>query len=199
MLIVVLAISGCGGGSAEKTPEIRVEKTSEIRVESPAVASDGVISPRVRCGAGTLWLPLKWGTLPSGTKELVLYFGWFKEGPEAGGKGITVPFGVVLRKIKPSTHGVVANTFPEGSEYSYSTIDNCQRVREGQSYLIELFALNHSQHSVPEAVNTAFVTGITEEALRVGRFAGDPEAETPLTKESLATGHFVATYGPKPN
>ena len=157
-----------------------------------------MISPRVRCGSGTIWIPLKWGALPSGTKELVLYFGWFKEGAEAGGKRVVVPFGTVIREIKPSAHGIAANTLPEGSEFSYFTINNCQPERKGQSYLVELFALDHPQLAVPGTLTRGFVNGITEEALGLGRFAGDSEVETRLAEESLAIGHFVATYGPKP-
>jgi hypothetical protein len=159
-----------------------------------------VISPRVRCGAGSTWLPLKWGSLPSGTEELVLYFGWFKRGAEAGGKRVVVPFGTTVRKISPSVHGIAANTFPEEYEYSYFTRNNCQPQRKGQSYLVELFALDHSQKRAPPEplLTRGFVTGITEEALGLGRFAGDSDAETRLAEESSASGHFVATYGPKP-
>jgi hypothetical protein len=191
VLAAALIACGCGQGSSAST-------SSAIQLESPAVGVNGVISPRVSCGLGTIWLPLKWGSLPSGTKELVLYFGWFKEGAEAGGKRVVVPFGSVIREIEPSIHGIAANTLPEGSEYSYFTINNCQPARKGQSYLVELFALDHPQLAVPEALDVGFVTGITEEALGVGQFAGDSETETQLTEESLATGHFIATYGPKP-
>jgi phosphatidylethanolamine-binding protein (PEBP) family uncharacterized protein len=188
---VVLLICGCGQGSTASI-------APTIHLESPAVGADGVISPRVRCGAGTIWLPLKWGSPPSGTKELVLYFGWFKQGTETGGKGLLVPFGAVVREIRPSLRGIAANTLPEGSEYSYFTVNNCQPQRKGQSYLVELFALDHPQSAVPEPLTRRFVTGITEEALGTGRFAGGSAAETRLKEESLASSHLVATYGPKP-
>ncbi len=190
-LAVALLVIGCGGGSSDST-------SPPIRLESPAVGADGVISPRVSCGAGTIWLPLKWHALPSGTRELVLYFGWFKRGAEAGGKRVVVPFGSVIREIGPSTHGIAANTLPPESEFSYFTVNNCQPVRQGQSYVVELFALDHPQLAVPETLTRSFVTGITEEALGLGKFATGSDTETRLSEESLATGHFVATYGPKP-
>ena len=200
-LAVALLVCGCGQGSSASTSStIRgssASTSSTIHFESPAVQANGVISPRVRCGAGTIWLPLKWGSLPDGTKELVLYFGWFKNEAGAGGRQIKVPFGSVIRKIKPSVHGIAANTLPSGSEWSYFTVNNCQPKREGQSYLVELFAVDHPQLAVPEPLNAAFVTGITEEALGVGRFGSSSEAETRLSEEALASGRFIATYGPK--
>jgi phosphatidylethanolamine-binding protein (PEBP) family uncharacterized protein len=190
VLAVALILGGCGQASSKES--------STIRFWSPAVQANGVISPRVSCGAGTIWLPLKWGTLPDGTKELVLYFGWFKDKAAGGRRKIVVPFGSVIYKIKPSAHGIAANTLPSESEFLYFTLNNCQPVRKGQSYLVELFALGHPQQAVPETLNASFVTGITEEALGKGRFAGDSEVETRLREEALAVGRLTATYGPKP-
>jgi hypothetical protein len=184
----MLMVGGCGGGSSD---------TPTIRLESPAVQPNGVISPQVSCGAGTLWLPLKWGALPSGTKELVVYFGRFRREAEGGGQRVVAPFAAVIQKIKPSVHGIEANTFPPESEYSYFTLNNCQPVRKGQSYLVELFALDHPPRAVPATLNAGFATGITEEALGVGRCAGDSEAKTSLSEEALGIGSFTATYGPK--
>ncbi len=191
VLVAALLVCGCGQGSSDST-------VSTIRLESPAVGADGVISPHVICGAGTLWIPLKWGAVPSGTKKLALYFGWFKQGAEAGGKRVVVPFGSMTWEIEPSVHGISSNTAPPGSEFSYFTVNNCQLARKGQSYLVELFALDHAKGAVPESLTRSFVTGITEEALGVGRFAGSSGAETKLSEEALASGHFIATYGPKP-
>lgn len=154
-----------------------------------------MISPRVSCGAGTIWLPLKWGALPSGTKELVLYFGWFRREGERGKRRVAVPFGSIISNIKPSVHGIAANTLPPEAAWSYFTLNNCQPVREGQHYLVELFALDHSQRAVPESLNASFVTGITEEALGAGRFAGNSKSVTKLSKEALAVGRFTAIYG----
>jgi hypothetical protein len=188
LLAAALLVCGCGQGSA-------VSPRSTIRFGSPAVGANGVISPRVSCGAGTIWLPLKWGALPSGTKELVLYFGWLKWDLKHGKRRLTVPFGSVIRKIKPSIHGVAANTLPAEAEWSYFTVNNCQPVREGQEYLVRLFALDHSQRAVPQQLNAGLVTGLTEEALGVGRFSGHSKSATRLSEESLAVGQFTATYG----
>jgi hypothetical protein len=190
LLGVALLVCGCGGGTA-------APPRSKISLESPAVGADGVISPRVSCGAGTIWLPLKWGALPSGTKELVLYFGWFKDEGKGGERRIVVPFGSVIGRIKTSIHGTAANTLPPGASWSYFTLNNCQPVREGQDYLVELFALDHPPHAIPNPLKVGFVTGITEEALGMGRFAGGSAQATKLSEEALAVGHFTATYGPK--
>lgn len=188
VLAAGLLACGCGQGSA-------ASPSSTIRFGSPAVGADGVISPRVSCGEGTIWLPLKWGALPSGTKELVLYFGWLRWKAERGKRRLAVPFGSIISKIEPSVHGIAANTLPAGAAWSYFTVNNCQPVREGQEYLVELFALGHSQRAVPEPLNARFVTGLTEEALGMGRFGGSSESATRLSEEALATGHFTAAYG----
>lgn len=191
LLAVAMLVCGCGQGSSAAT-------RSAIRLESPAVGADGVIAPGVRCGGGTIWFPLKWGALPDGTRELVLYFGWFKNEVKGGKRKVVAPFGAVIHKIKPSLHGIAANTLPLESEWSYFTLDNCQPARKGQHYLVELFALDHPQRAVPETLSRGLVTGLTEEALGVGRFAGDSESTTRLTAEALAVGRLTATYGPEP-
>jgi hypothetical protein len=190
VLGVALLIGGCGQGTSASPSE-------KISIESPAVAANGVISPKVSCGQGTIWLPLKWGALPSGTRELVLYFGWLRHGERGGRRRLAVPFGAVIGKIEPSLHGIAANTLPSDATWSYFTVNNCQPEREGQEYLVELFALDHAARAVPSPLNVGFVTGITEEALGVGRFAGASGHETKLSEEALAVGHFTATYGPR--
>lgn len=188
MPAVALLLIGCGPAAPGD---------STIRFWSPAVQANGVVSPRVSCGAGTLWLPLKWGALPDGTEELIVYIGRFKYGSVGAAEEVKVPFGALVARIGPRTRGIAANTFPPGVEPVSFGPTSCPRVRKGQNILMALFALDHAAAFPLESFDSDFATALTEEALGIGRFAGSSDAETPLTEEALAVGHFTATYGPR--
>jgi hypothetical protein len=187
ILVIALMIGGCGQGSPD---------SSTIRFESPAVQANGVISPRVSCGAGTLWIPLKWGAVPSGTEELAVYIGRFKEAGEAGAHGVKVPFGALVSGIDPRVHGIAANTFPPEVVPAVFGPVSCPPVRKGQNILLEVFALDE-EGSAPTSLGSGSAARLTEEALEVGRFAAGAEPETTLAEEALAVGSLTATYGPR--
>jgi len=137
---------------------------------------------------------LKWGPAPRGTKELVLYFGRLKEGAGEGGSKGGVSFAAMITGISPELRGMAANTFPEGTEYQYFvSIKNCPPVREGQRFLVELFALDRSR-GVP--ADDRFAVRLAEEALGVERVATESEAASEFREEALATDRFVAIYSP---
>ena len=116
VLAVALMLAGCG---SESSGNQESSGTSRIQLESPAVRADGVISPHVSCGLGTIWLPLKWSSPPSGTKELILYFGRFKKETVDGAQGVRVSFAAMITGISPELHGMAANTFPSGAGPQY--------------------------------------------------------------------------------
>lgn len=196
LCLVALALSSCGGKSSSNSAA--VEKTTarssaKLDLDSPALGPDGEISPRVSCGAGTIWLPLKWGRPPSGTEELVLYFGRLREAGEDSPKG-GVSFAAMITGISPELRGMAANTFPAGSEYRYFvSIENCPPAREGQRFLVELFALDHPR-AIP--ADDDFAIRLAEEALGSGQLATASEAAAEFRAEALATGRFVAVYAP---
>lgn len=161
MLIAALMVAGCGQSSSE---------SSEIDFWSPAVEADGVISPRVSCGAGTLWLPLKWGSVPSETEELAVFIGRFKEGDGAE-RLRTMPFGALVSGIDPGVRGIAANTFPpDVIPASFGPV-SCPLARRGQRIHLELFALDHMRPAVSSAsLSPDLVIRLANEALAVGRF-----------------------------
>lgn len=187
---VALMLVGCGQQSSSQTPA----GGSSIELSSPAVGADGVISPHVKCGAGTIWLPLKWGSIPSETEELILYFGRVRRVAVDGAQRIRVPFADMLSGINPELHGMAANTFPLGAEpLNFGFAENCLPVRTGQKLLVELFALDHPQGVPP---NDEFVTRLAEEALGVAQYATASKAASEFREDALATGRFTAIYGP---
>jgi hypothetical protein len=191
VLAAAVLLGGCGEDSVD---DQEGERSAQIRLESPGVQANGLVSPHVSCGSGTIWLPLKWGSVPSETEELILYFGRFKGGTVDGVREAEVSFAAMVTDISPDLHGMAANTFPARSEYRYFiSIENCPLVRNGQHYLVELFALGH-RYPVPQ--DDQFAIRLGEEALGVEEFATESEAASLFRDEALATGRFVATYAP---
>lgn len=197
LCLAALALLSCGREPSSDSASVEgtAQSSAKLALESPAVGPDGAISPKVSCGAGTIWLPLKWDRVPSGTQELALYFGRLKEGAgESGSKG-GVSFAAMITGISPELGGMAANTFPAGSEYQYFvSIKNCPSERGGQRFLVELFALGHPR-SVP--TDDDFAKRLAEEALRVEQFATRSQAASEFRAEALATGRFVAIYAPR--
>ncbi len=177
-------LGGCGSNG---TPE-----TSTIHFKSPAVGADGVIRADYECGAGTLWLPTKWGPIPPQTEELAVYIGRFKYKKVDGEKKLVVPFADLISHIKPSVRHIAANTFPPGISWSALGSNSCPTARLGQNILMELFAFDQSTSS--RELNSRVATRLTEEALS----GSDAESRVPgrLTQDAAGRGQFIATYGP---
>ena len=178
------ALGGCGDASSEKTT---------IQLSSPAVGRDGVVSPQVRCGEGTIWIPLKWGDLPKGTEEAVIYFGRFVA-DEAESKSVRVPFGALFTKVDLALHGNPANQYPAGSTPDYFGRINCPPARRGQHFVVALFALD-SPRLLPEPPDANFVTRLTEQLIGIDTPATSSPSAVGLISKALAIGSFTATYG----
>lgn len=188
-LAVALILAGCGQSSQENG--------STIRFESPAVRADGVISPSYRCGGGSIWLPLKWGSVPPDTKELVVYLGRFIGGAETGSRRLRVPFGILITNIDPSTPGIPTNTLPpESVPVTYRTFNSCPPARKGQNVLLQLFALERPLQT-PASPSSDSVIELTEAALGIDQSAATSKWVAELTEEALASSRFTATYGRK--
>lgn len=155
---------------------------------------DGEIQPEYTCGGGTVWFPLKWGPVPSGTKELVLYIGRYKDKTVDSSGGVEVPFGTMVAHISPKVRSIPIYTFPEGViPVSYKSFNSCG-IKPGETYLVKLFALDREK-PIPAGTTELkpdFVTSLTEEALVAGQFAEGSKSATELTEDSLATGQFTA-------
>jgi hypothetical protein len=188
-LAVALVLTGCGAASSG---------SERIAFGSPAVRDDGVISAHYRCGGGTIWLPLKWGSLPADTKELALYIGRFRAGTFAGSPSLMVFFGTLITGIDPAVHGIATNTLPPGSiPASYRTFYSCPSERRGQEILLAVFAFDRVRREPPPAsLSAGFVTGLTEELVGVDGSDPGSESAAKLIDEALAVGRFTATYGP---
>lgn len=184
ILVVVGALGGCG--SIEPSTAT-VGAAEVIRFESPAVRQDGLIASTTRCGSGSLWLPLKWGPLPPGTKELAILMSRFKYESSGGRVRLAVPFADLVYHIKPGRSGNAANTIPEGAAWSFFGL-SCPPARKGQGILQEVFALDRARYRRELTQESA--TNLAEEALGMR----PPGAAQPLGHDLVGVGRFVATY-----
>jgi hypothetical protein len=171
--LAALFAIGCGSGSTGAT--------SPIRLKSAAV-SNGRIRPPYECGAGSLWLPLEWGAVPSETKELAVYMGHFHYETVDGRRKLVVPFADLVSHIRPSVHRIAANGLPEGVSWSFFG-RSCPLSR-GEKVLQELFAFDRVGD---RKMDKRLATRLTEEAMEHRR-AWVPIADT------AGLGRFIAVY-----
>src|SRR6476646_7266100 len=190
-LAVALMLAGCGKASSEE-PANGLSDSSKIDCGSPAVGADGVISPRVSCGAGTLWLPLKWGSVPDGTDEIAVYIGRFKYKTVDGARKLIAPFGSLVSGIEPGLHGIAANTFPPGAVPANFGSTSCPLVRKGQNILLGLFAFD-TGWAGPGSLEAGFTARLTEEVLGVEQPKASSKSATRLTEKALGVGRVTAT------
>jgi hypothetical protein len=170
-LALLWSSSGCG----ESSPGF-----AAIDFKSPAV-SQGTISPPYKCGGGSLWLPVEWGRVPPGTRELAIYMGHFHY--KAGGRReLVVPFADLVSHISPSVHRIPANGLPKGVSWSYFG-SSCP-LRKGERVLQEVFAFDRVGD---RSMNRKLATRLTEEATR-----GKPLA-APFDG-AAGIGRFIAVF-----
>lgn len=182
LLVAVLALTGCGGSSSPVT--------SVIDLKSKEVHSDGTLDPSVRCGWGSLWIPLEWGEVPDGTKELAILLGRYQYVKENGKRKAVVKFADLVSKFRPTEHRLVANVLPSGVSWSSFGI-NCVTQSKGQHILLEVFALDQIRH---RTMNPRLATRLTEEALADPHPTEGPRSPGDLTADAAAVGRLFTTF-----
>ncbi len=191
MVAATLALAGCGGASPD-APAL-----SAINLKSSALQANGQLKPSTRCGWGSLWVPLQWGKVPKGTKELAIYLGRFKYAGEHehGKRRVVVQFADLVSKFSPTERRLVANVLPEGVSWSYFGT-NCVTAQRGQKLLLEVFALDRI---APRQITRPQATRLTEEALAHPRSAaGAPPPGKPL-HGATAVGRLITGYTTGPH
>lgn len=175
MFLPALALASCGGGGA--SPSTGSEKPS-IHFTSRGLSPKKVISASYHCDPKKNWLPLSWGPVPNGTKELALYMVRF--GVPKVTKG-----GVVKAEIKaesivvglsPGLRSLSPGRFPGGARIGVHRINGkpisiCPAPGRTESMLFRLYAL-------PRRL------GFNRSSNLVGA----------MGKEALEAGTFIASY-----
>lgn len=183
LVAAVLALASCGGGSS---PPV----TSVIDLKSPGLQANGELKPNVRCGWGSLWVPLEWGAVPEGTKELAILLARFEYAKERGERKAIVRFADLVSKFKPTEHRLVANVLPEGISWSYFGT-NCVTSGKGQHLLLEVFALDRIRE---RQMQRRLATRLAEEALADPNSTEGPRSSGELTEDAAAIGRLITTY-----
>jgi phosphatidylethanolamine-binding protein (PEBP) family uncharacterized protein len=138
-------------------------------------------------------MPLEWGAVPSGTKELAIYIGRFKYEKTEQGRKLVVPFAELVSPISPSLRQNPASNLPQGAGWSYFGF-SCPPKRTGQHFLEAIFALDRPRGE--RTLSRRLATRLTEEALDDGEARGNTRSPGALTEDAVGVGRFIATYGP---
>lgn len=180
-IVLAVALVGCGSGSPPTT--------SAIDLKSPGVKANGELKPNVRCGWGSLWVPLEWGTVPDGTKELAILLARFEYAQGQGKRKPIVRFADLVSEFKPSERRLVANVLPEGVSWSYFGT-NCVTSGKGQHLLLEVFALDRIR---TRSMKRRLATRLTEEALADPKPTEGPRSAGELTEDATGVGRLITT------
>jgi hypothetical protein len=181
MIVIVLGLAACGSSAPT---------TGVIDLKSPGVQPSGKLKPSVRCGWGSLWVPLEWGDVPDDTKELAILLARFKYVKEGSKQKPVVLFTDLVSKFKPSEHRLVANVLPQGISWSYFGT-NCVTSGKGQYLLLEVFALDNVRE---RKMDRRLATRLTEEALSDSTVTEGPRSPGELTEDATAVGRLITTY-----
>jgi len=180
LLVLALALASCGSDSPT---------TSVIDLKSPGMKANGELKPNVRCGWGSLWVPLEWGAVPTGTRELAILLARFEYAKERGKRKPIVRFADLVSNFKPSEHRLVANVLPEGVGWSFFGT-NCVTSSKGQHLLLEVFALDKPG---PRAMDRRLATRLAEEALSDSSPSEGPRSAGKLTEDAAGIGRLITT------
>ena len=171
LLGLLVALAGCGSGVIAPKPK--------IAVVGPRLGRGDSIPARYKCNQNKIWLPLRWGSLPANTHELVIYIARFRPAEVAGGRqGIPVAQQLIVG-LKPTLHQLLVGNLPPGAligtaDSNGKPIPICPTGGAARGFVFELYALPGEQH-------------ITK-----GTRGGELTAK--LRAEALALGTFIATY-----
>jgi hypothetical protein len=184
LIAAVLVLAGCGSASSAG-PSL-----STIDLESPGLQANGELKPSVRCGWGSLWVPLEWGRVPENTKELAIYIGRFKYANERGKRRVVVQFADLVSKFKPTERRLLANVLPEGVSWSYFG-KNCVTAQRGQNLLLEVLALDRTGQ---REITRPLATRLTEEALAHPRPTEQAQSPGEPLQDATAVGRLITGY-----
>lgn len=179
-VLLMLGLAGCGGSSPS---------TTAIDLKSPGVQANGELKPSVRCGWGSLWVPLEWGDVPPDTKELAILLARFKSVKDGSKQKPQVLFTDLVSKFKPTEHKLVANVLPEGVSWSYFGT-NCVTSAKGQRLLLAVFALDDVRN---RKITRSLATRLTEEALAEPKVTEGPRSPGEFTEDATAVGRLITT------
>lgn len=175
-LMFLPVLAGCGSGGSTSANE-----KPSIRFTSPALSKGKkVISASYRCDPKKNWLPLTWGSVPNGTRELALYMVRFGKLQVGKGGVVKAPIDAeaIVVGLSPSLRSLSPGRFPLGARIGVHrvkgrTISICPPHGQTGNMLFRLYALPRK-------------LGFDRSSNLVGT----------MGKEALESGTFIASYRP---
>ena len=173
MSILALAIASCGSGGG--SPTATAEKPS-IPFSSPVVTAARLIPSRYKCSNRQVWVPLRWGALPPGTKELALYMVRFGA-PKvvAGGKvKAEVKAEELVLGLHPSLHSLKPGKYPHGALVAVharrgEALSVCPHKGVSENLLFRVYAIARKLH-IAKSSKVNPLQQLTSGAIEAGTF-----------------------------
>jgi phosphatidylethanolamine-binding protein (PEBP) family uncharacterized protein len=143
LLLLGLFLAGCSNTAKGPTQG----GLAVIKLSVPSLSPHGQIPAEFTCDGRNVSLPLKWGAVPAGTREMVLVvanYTFVKGRPKLE----FVNWGVA--GVNPAAHTITAGTLPPGSVvarngYRRADYSICpSRAHLTRNYAIQLFALSQN-------------------------------------------------------
>jgi phosphatidylethanolamine-binding protein (PEBP) family uncharacterized protein len=173
-VLLAAAVGGCGSSTTGTT----TENKAKIAFVSPVVNAKGFIPASFKCNAGKVWIPMRWGSLPAGTKELVMYVARFAptQRTASGATRASLLAQELIIGLKPTLHGLSVGKLPHGAlvgvfEVGEKRSSICPAKGSGQGVLFGLYALNHRQEIGKGSQSGNLLNKLRSEAVASGSFA----------------------------
>jgi hypothetical protein len=175
--LLAIAVAGCGSATTNSAPESK----ARIAFQSPVVSTSGAIPASFKCSENKVWIPLRWGALPTDTKELVIYVARFAR-PEripGGAARASLVAQELIIGLKPTLHGLPVGKLPQGALVGTYEIGNKRAsicpTKSGSSkskdgVLFGLYALSHHQAISKGSQSGGLLNKLRSEAVAVGTF-----------------------------
>jgi phosphatidylethanolamine-binding protein (PEBP) family uncharacterized protein len=171
VLVLAAAAVGCGGATSPSA-----NNTPEIAFLSPALTASKVIPARYKCDVNKIWLPVRWGALPSGTKELVMYVARYTNvRSTANGSTARLLSQALIVGLKPTLHELQTGKLPHGAlvgEYETGSqrVPICPAGRPSQGFIFRLYALRSPLNISKGKQGASLLSKLNSEALAAGTF-----------------------------
>jgi hypothetical protein len=186
-LAVCSLLAGCGRGQTTRASapigakHLPVAARQVIKVASPVLVAGDIVPQPYGC-AEEIWLPLRWGAIPRGAAELVLYMGGFgKTQLLRRGVSLTpITSRLVVVGLKPSLHTLDVGRLPKHSlALTESGVPVCPQRALGEKLFFKLYALASAQRV----------------SLASASMQSQLDILNHVARDALAIGELTATYG----
>jgi phosphatidylethanolamine-binding protein (PEBP) family uncharacterized protein len=177
VLVSALALAGCGSsGSNPRTDAVVV-----VPFKSAAIAGTS-LPARYTCDGKDVAPPLEWGTVPSGTRELVLSAVGLKPGKTAKTYQVSVEWAIA--GVNPKLHSIGAGELPSGAHIGVASDGKrhysiCPKKGVNEQFRFMLYAVPAVATVSPHFAALPILSALSK-----------PNAETSAT----GVGAFAVTY-----